>query len=86
MDPQCSQMCSKVYRHMLIQRIGLALCFFFNSWTVVLSTVPCTDRFVMIVVERDKGIISAQAASGLGQMKRKQSLPPRILLFLINKM
>lgn len=59
---------------------------FFNSRTAVLGIVPYTDRFVMTVIDRGIGIMSAQAAPGLGQMKRKKSLSLRICLFIINKM
>ena len=70
------------------ERTGLALYiyFFVNSRTAVLGIVPYTDRFVMTVIDRGIGIMSAQAAHGLGQMKRKKSLSPRIYLFIINKM
>lgn len=82
----CSQRCSKVYEHMLIQREDrFGITYFFNSWTAVLGAVPYTDRFVMIVIDRGIGIISTQPVPGLGQMKRKESLSPRIYLLIINK-
>lgn len=88
MDPQCSQRCSKVYGHMLIQREQVwhyGVCVFFNPETAVLRTVPYTDRFVMTVIDWGIGIISAQAIPWLGQVKRKKSLSPWVYLVIMNK-
>lgn len=43
--PRCMSIC------LSRERTGLALYFFFNSWTAVLDTVPYTDRFVMTVID-----------------------------------